>query len=114
MKNVIMLIVLVVVGGFAYAVGSRLSADALGVITGMVVGVLVAIPPAVLVLVASSRKQPQQPAQQQQPAAPPPPVVIMLPEQRQQLATRRHMLPEPRERAYYTQPQSAEAHGWYE
>lgn len=89
MKQSIVVLVLVLVGVFAYAVAERISSDALGMAVGMLFGVLAGIPSALLVLASSrrpaddDRRQPQQPPPYQ-PRLPPtepwpyqPPVIVL-------------------------------------
>ncbi len=56
MRQFAMVVVLVILGGLTWRLGTSLSSDALGMAVGVVFGVLAGVPSALLVL-ASSRRQ---------------------------------------------------------
>jgi hypothetical protein len=61
MKQLAVVTVLVVGGVLAWVLGSRLSADALGMAVGLLFGVLAGIPAALLVMVSGRRRQDEEP-----------------------------------------------------
>jgi hypothetical protein len=57
MKQLAVVTVLVIGGVFAWVLGSRLSADALGMAVGLLFGVLAGVPTALLVMASGRRRQ---------------------------------------------------------
>ena len=104
MSPLIRLSVLVFFGALGVAVGYRLSADAMAVIVGVVVGVLASLPVAVLVLYASRRPERQSErvveptALAPQPPAPVQPQILVVPAP---------MPSQPMPRGWYGQPPPA-------
>ncbi len=56
MKKVILLVLLVVLGAFAWRIGERLSPDALGMGIGVLLGVMAGVPAALLLLASNRRR----------------------------------------------------------
>lgn len=56
MKKLIILIALVVAGAFAWGIGSKLSADAIGMGIGVLLGVMAGVPAAILLMVANRQR----------------------------------------------------------
>lgn len=73
-KRFIALAILVFIGVATYFIGSRLSADAIGMGVGVIFGVMAGIPTALLLVVSERNRHAQY--QQQPPPPTPPPVVV--------------------------------------
>lgn len=77
MKRYVALVILVAVGVGTWQIGSKLSADAIGMAVGVIFGVMAGIPTALLLLVHERSRTSYQPAEPP-PAPPPAPPVIIL------------------------------------
>ncbi len=56
MKKLIVFIGMVIAGAFAWGIGSKLSADAIGMGIGVLLGVMAGVPAAILLMVANRQR----------------------------------------------------------
>ena len=84
MKRVVLLVIIVVGSVAVWRLGSRLSADAVGLAVGVLLGVLASIPASLLILASSRRREEpdaderwSEPRQERMTPLYPPPVIVL-------------------------------------